>query len=97
MTKDQKEEANRKKFQMWVKAYMRCEVCGKQIAYYESQLAHRIPKGYARKLGPEIVHHPFNMRITCDKCNCKVLVNPAAQPVEAKNLIKRIKDDLGVK
>ena len=96
MNEIQKHDANLKKFHAWINAYMRCQVCGKHLEFYNCELAHRIPKHkkYLKKYGPEIIHHPLNMRITCSKCNSRVLIDPATNPIEAEHLIKKIKADL---
>lgn len=89
-------EAIEQKERMAVKARWRCVVCGKRLSFNEMELAHRIPKHkkYLRKYGPEIIHHPFNMRITCSKHNSTVLIDPATHPIEAEELVREIKEYL---
>lgn len=91
-----KEDARDNKLQMWIDAGCVCHVCGDHVSSTAAQLAHRIPKGYVKTYGPEIIHHRFNMRITCSDCNSKVLLSPAAHPIEAAALIEKIKKDLEV-
>ena len=94
MTAIDKLDAEELKQQMYCMAKGRCTVCGKQLAYSECQLAHRIPKGYVKMYGPKIIHHPLNMRITCADCNSSVLINPGSNPIEADELIQEIWQDL---
>lgn len=83
------------KLSMWHEAEHRCTVCGKFLpSVTDSHLAHIIPKGYVKIWGEAVIHHPWNMRITCPDCNCKVLMSPAAHPIEAQELVEMIKEDL---
>jgi 5-methylcytosine-specific restriction endonuclease McrA len=96
MTGSEKHDAYEQKLSMYNKAHGRCEVCGKRVTFAESQCAHRIPKtkNYLEMYGPDIIHHPFNLAITCEKCNQKVLIKPATQPVKASELLHKIYNDL---
>ena len=74
-----------------------CEVCKEWIPLDESQLAHRIPKHvkYVKKYGKSVIHHRFNMALTCAGCNSRVLIDPATHPVEVAELVEKINKDLG--
>lgn len=75
----------------------RCGVCGKYITPYNSQLAHIVPqaKGYIKKYGKEVIHHPMNMVAVCSlRCNSAVLCDPKTHPIESQELIDKIKKDL---
>jgi len=95
MTALEKIEAEEYKYNLYLMAHCECTVCGKPMQYSEAQLAHRIPKGHVKIYGAEVIHHRFNMAITCSDCNASVLLTPAAHPVEAANLIAKIKEELG--
>jgi 5-methylcytosine-specific restriction endonuclease McrA len=76
----------------------RCEVCGKPLHLGNLQLAHRIPKakGYLKQYGKEVVHNPLNLATVCSlKCNDAVLLDPKTHPIEAQELVRKIKDALG--
>lgn len=94
MTNLEKIEAEERKLERYNKQHGKCSVCGKRIPYSEAQLAHRIRKGYADMFGADVIHHELNTPITCPECNDKVLLSPAANPVEAKKLIDKIKETL---
>lgn len=94
MTNLEKLEAQEQKERMYIQAKGRCKHCGKPLTLAESQLAHKIRKGYADIYGAKIIHHPLNMDITCAQCNHLSLLSPAANPVQAAELLHRIKDDL---
>lgn len=89
-------DASEQKFGMWRAGNFRCFVCEKPLLFEEAQFAHRIPKHkkYLKKYGAAIIHHRKNGRITCAKCNSKVLLDPATHPIEAAELIEEIKEDL---
>ena len=73
----------------------RCQVCGGIMKL--PQLAHRIPKRkcYLKKYGRQVIHHRFNLAVVCSlKCNAAVLLDPATHPIEAAELIKKIREDL---
>ena len=60
------------------------------------QLAHKIPatKGYLKRYGKEVIHHPLNLATVCSlKCNDAVLLDPKTHPIEAEELIRRIKNE----
>jgi len=92
-------EAEELKVDMYYKAHGSCTVCQKKLLWTQAQLAHRIPKsaGYIRKYGLDVIHHPFNMAITCDRCNSSVLMDPKTHPVEADKLVMRIRKELCTK
>ena len=71
----------------------RCEVCGKLIGPYETQLAHRIPqsKRNLKKYGKTIIHDTRNLAVTCGlECNAKVIVHGRAEA----RLVANIQRDL---
>ena len=84
------------KLVMYYKAFGSCTVCKKTLYYAQAQLAHRIPKTirYIRKYGRDVIHHPLNMAITCDRCNSSVLMDPKTHPIEAMTLINEIEGEL---
>lgn len=90
----EKIKAYEQKERMYNKAKGRCYVCGKRLAFTECQLAHRFHRGYIDIYGRDVMFHEFMMEITCPDCNSKVLLSPAAHPVEAADLLHRIYDDL---
>lgn len=96
MTGSQKQEANDKKLEMYIKAGCRCFECGRHLRLSEAQLAHRIPKHkkYLKKYGPDVIHHELNMRISCSGCNSVALLDPATHPVEVAELVDRIREEL---
>lgn len=87
----------------------RCSQCGKRLPP-EAQLAHRINQGsrgnirnlerefspkYGRRIGKRIIHHRFNMALTCPgPCNSSVLVDN--NPVERAALLEKILEDIGL-
>ena len=97
MTNREKLEADETKQNIIATMGYRCEVCGNPVNYFTAQIAHRIPqtRAYMQKYGKDIMHHPFNLAVTCClKCNSAVLLNPATNPIKASELIKIIKEDL---
>ena len=74
----------------------RCFVCNREFGYMNlPQMSHRICKAkwLIKKYGKEIIHHEFNMRITCaGNCNDHVSINP--ESLEAKELIEQIRNKL---
>ena len=97
MTNREKLEANEKKQRIIAERGFRCEVCGKPVNYSTAQLAHRVPKtAYNLKhYGSEVINHELNLAVVCSlKCNSAVLCNPASRPVEAHELIEKIKEQL---
>lgn len=89
-------DAIEQKERMYNKAKGRCHFCSKRLPFTEAQLAHIIPKHkkYLSKYGADIIHHEYNMLITCDKCNSKALLDPATHPVECAELVEKIKETL---
>ena len=75
-----------------------CEVCGKELTFAESQLAHRIGKGKVnrRKYGNKIIDHFLNMAITCSDKNgrCNDSVNIAGNPGKVQKLLNKIEEEL---
>jgi len=60
------------------------------------QIAHRIPqtKRNLKVYGKAILHHPLNLATVCSlKCNSAVLLSPATHPLEANELIRKIKNE----
>ena len=55
-----------------------CEICGKRFGASQLQLAHIVPKhkSYIKIWGVEVIHHPDNMVLTCDKHNSGVMIDP---------------------
>jgi len=84
------------KIDMCIRSGWQCFRCKRHLSLNEAQLAHRIPKAkrYLKKYGPEIIHHPLNMRISCADCNSYALIDPATHPIEANELIDKIKEHL---
>ena len=78
MTNLQKIEADEAKQQRIIDNNFCCEVCHKRFGASQLQLAHIIPKkkNYIIFYGVEIIHHPDNMVLTCEKCNSSVMLNP---------------------
>ncbi|MHC1623303.1 MAG: hypothetical protein ACXQTR_01780 [Candidatus Methanospirareceae archaeon] len=73
-----------------------CEVCGKPVTLQTAQLAHRIPKtkGYIKRYGSEVIHHDLNIAVVCSlRCNSAVLLDPSTHPIEAQDLVQRIRHD----
>ena len=82
--------------EMHTLAHGRCKHCHNRISISESHLAHIIPKTvlYLSLWGPEVIHHPDNMDITCAGCNHKSLLDPKTHPVEAEEHIRRIQEKI---
>ena len=75
----------------------RCEVCHQPLALSDCQLAHRIPqtKYNLKTYGKNVMHHEYNLAVVCSlRCNSAVLLNIATHPIEAAQLIDRIREDL---
>jgi hypothetical protein len=89
MTEREKFEAEQKKWKIYSLRRGRCEVCGKVMAFEQSQLAHRVPKHkkYIKRYGEWFIHSEQNMALVCSlQCNSAVLMDPATHPVEAEEL-----------
>lgn len=85
------------KIRVYARCRGRCEVCGKPISIYQMQMAHKIPstKFYLKKYGEEVIHNDMNLVATCSlRCNDSVLLDPKTHPIEAKELIEKIKEGL---
>ena len=94
MTNKQKLEAIEMKELLIVECGSRCQVCGELVNSQTAQLAHRIPKTkfYLKKYGDKVINSPLNLVVVCGlKCNAAVLCNPATRPIEAEELIEKIK------
>ncbi len=93
----EKEKAQETKRQLYYKQGGRCATCGMRLAG-GFDLAHKIPqtKTNLKKYGKEVIHHPLNMACTCHRadCNDAQMINPATRPVEAEELVKKIKKAL---
>ena len=75
----------------------KCEVCGKPLHLGNLQLAHICPatKGYLKKYGKDVINHPLNLATVCSlKCNDDVLLDPKTHPIEAQELMEKIKESL---
>ena len=97
MKERDKLEAIEKKQKIIAERGFRCEVCGKPVSYQTAQLAHIIEKSKAnlKRYGAEIIHHPLNMKVVCSlRCNSACLRSPSTHPIEAQELIERIKEAL---
>lgn len=67
------------------RAHWHCEVCKTSLSKGVPQLAHIInqSKMYLNMYGPEIIHHPLNMKAVCGLiCNSKVSINGKHNLVE---------------
>ena len=85
------------RMRLMVERGCKCEVCGKPLHLGNLQLAHICPatKGYLKKYGKDVIHHPLNLATVCSlKCNDAVLLDPKTHPIEAQELIDRIKKAL---
>ena len=71
-----------------------CDVCNKRFGSSQLQLAHIIPKhkNYIKRFGLEVIHHPDNLVLTCDKCNSSVMLNPDTIPGQEhiNNILRKI-------
>ncbi len=94
MTKKAKLEANERKQELIEALNYTCQVCFKRFTGDKLQLAHRIPKGQVKYHSKEIIHHRFNMILTCSDCNSSVLRNKGARPKEVEALIEEIKQEI---
>jgi len=72
-----------------------CEVCNKRFGSSQLQLAHKVAatKYNIKEYGRTVMYHKDMMVLTCDKCNDSVLINRAANPIEAMELIRKIQDE----
>ena len=77
-----------------------CENCGKPVMFANMQIGHKIPqyKRYIEMYGEDIIHHPLNLAMVCsNRCNDAVLLDPKTHPIEAQELIEKIKEELNGK
>jgi ketosteroid isomerase-like protein len=48
-----------------------------------------------KQYGKEVINHPLNLATVCSlKCNDAVLLDPKTHPIEARELIEKIKEEL---
>lgn len=109
MTEREKLRCDEMKLRKSEKQNHKCPVCNARLLW-NSQLAHRINQGpnniknlerefkddYGRGIGKKIIHHRFNMVLTCPgPCNSSVLVDN--KPVKRANLLIKILEDIGGK
>ena len=95
MTERERFEYQENRIRLMIERGCTCEVCGKPLHLGNLQLAHRIPKAkrYLKLYGKEVIHHPLNLATVCSlKCNDAVLLDPKTHPIEAAELIRRIKN-----
>jgi len=73
-----------------------CETCGKHLKWGEFELAHRIPqnKTMLRIYGPEVVHHPRNLALTCKNAACNDGVSISNHPIEIAEMVREIREGL---
>jgi hypothetical protein len=74
----------------------RCFTCGDNILGYnkQPQRAHLLGqgKGSRRVFGDEIIDSPFNAKGVCSlKCNNKLAINHATQPIIAAQIAEAVK------
>jgi len=91
MTEKEKLEANEHKRERHTLARGKCFVCNQAFPFEKIHLAHRVPKGYAKIYGSNVINHDDNMPLTCEKCNPKVLLDPKTHPIEARAHLDRIR------
>ncbi len=75
-----------------------CQGCGESILIYGTpQLAHRISKDKVnlKKYGPEIIHHPENLKSTCSLA-CNALFDLGGKTVLIEALVNKIKHILNL-
>ena len=95
MTAREKDKLNEEK-EIAIRLQKYCAVCGRPLKI--AQWAHRINKSRVniRKYGKKVIHHRFNLVLVCSlRCNAAVSLSPAANPVPAEELVKKIREDLG--
>jgi len=91
----EKERITEMKYKMIQESNYCCSVCGNKFnGANMPQIAHCINKGKQtyKKYGYEIINHRFNLRITCDKCNSSVMIDPESE--EGKLLRESIEQDI---
>lgn len=94
-TLDEQEEAELKKIQLYYDQDGLCASCGMPLKAKVYDASHVIPKyNYCiRNYGWDVINHKMNLRATCrGECNDRVMINPAANPIEAGLLVERIKE-----
>lgn len=97
MTERERLEIAETKIRKCQEQQFKCGVCGKPITPYSCQLAHRVPKTKfnLKEYGKAIMHHDLNLVAVCSlRCNSSVLLDPSTHPIEAKELIEEIKENL---
>lgn len=83
-----------KRFNIFMDAGLKCEVCGDKLTEGTAQLAHRInqSKRNLKKYGKAIIHHKLNLATTCSKCNNKVSLYGKYNSID--RLVENIKKEL---
>jgi len=97
MTERERFDYQENRIRLMVERGCKCEVCGKPLHLSNLQIAHRITKAksYLKQYGKEVIHHPLNLATVCSlRCNSAVLLSPATHPLEAAELIERIRENL---
>ena len=95
LSSDDMEKIGKLKYDMIKGQNFCCSECGKPLNSDNlPQMAHRISKAkrHIKKYGYEVIHHRFNLRITCADCNSSVSITPETE--QGKQLIKRIELDI---
>lgn len=93
---EEKEDIESQKRQMINYAGGCCEVCHKPFNFnIFPQMAHIVIKGNVKIFGAEVIHHPYNIKITCSKCNSGVIINTSKRQLLREHL-EPIYQDLGV-
>ncbi len=60
-----------------------CQACGKQVGP-AGHCGHVIPQSQIDRFGPEVIHHPLNMKWVCSlKCNHAIEISCKGHPVAA--------------
>lgn len=96
MNERERFEANEMKLRLLNARGWICEVCGQPLSPCNAQLAHRIPKTKRnlKSYGKEVIHNPLNLACVCSlRCNSAVLCDPSTRPVEAMELLERIRSE----
>lgn len=85
--------ANELRERLFAVAGYQCFYCGDR-AY---ALAHRIAKSQAnlKKYGAEVIHHPKNLVVVCDKPSCNDRANIGNNPRKRDKLVKEIMAEIG--
>ena len=95
---EEKEAIERQKRDMISCAGGCCTQCHKPFNMGRlPQMSHITPKwkGNIEIFGLEVIHHRFNIKITCDKCNSGVMIHTSQKEL-LRNHLEPIYLDLGV-